>query len=205
MTGIGKTTFLLGLERRGAAVIDLEGLACHRGSAFGALGLCQLLTQKRFETLLWDRLRHIPPGTPVIVEGESKRIGKISLPGNMYDVMQKSVKIWAEASLETRVARLTAEYGLPAYREEMAAALERIRKKLGGDRYAELSGCLERWEMAPFMTGLIQGYYDKVYYKTREWEPDLKLSLEEFPAAEETMVAFLYERFGRNRVPGDTA
>ena len=117
MTGIGKTTFLLGLTGKDYSVVDLEGLACHRGSAFGELGLTQDLTQKRFETLLWDAFRRLPHGKPIIVEGESKRIGKVSLPGDMYEVMRESIKVWCEASLETRVGRLIAEYGRPEYRD----------------------------------------------------------------------------------------
>jgi tRNA 2-selenouridine synthase len=196
MTGIGKTPFILGLRGRGLAVVDLEGLACHRGSAFGELGLSQDLSQKRFETLLWDAFRTLPPDRPIIVEGESRRIGKVSLPGNMYEVMQGSVKVWCEASLRTRVARLTAEYGVPAYREGMTVALDRIRKRLGEEKYAEISGYLERWEMEPFMAELVRNYYDKVYYKTREWREDIAISLEDFAEAGDELAAFIRTRMG---------
>jgi tRNA 2-selenouridine synthase len=182
MTGIGKTTFLLGLPEE-YPVIDLEGIACHRGSAFGALGLRQTLTQKRFETLLWDAFRRLPADIPIIIEGESKRIGTVSLPGAMYEVMQQSFKIWCEASLETRVRRLIAEYGLPEYRTDMEEALTRIKKRIGVEKYTEIAGYLSRWEMAPFMEGLICNYYDKVYYKTRDWREDATLSLEDFTEA----------------------
>ena len=194
MTGIGKTTFLLGLTGKDYSVVDLEGLACHRGSAFGELGLTQDLSQKRFETLLWEAFRRLPHGKPVIVEGESKRIGKVSLPGDMYEVMRESIKVWCEASLETRVERLIAEYGLPEYREEMEGALLRIKKRLGGEKYAELAGFLSRWEMEPFMAGLIRNYYDKVYYKTRDWREDFTLSLEDYREAERELAEFLGER-----------
>ena len=194
MTGIGKTTFLLGLKSSDFSVVDLEGLACHRGSAFGELGLTQDLSQKHFETLLWDAFRKLPHGKPVIIEGESKRIGKVSLPGDMYEVMKESLKVWCEASLETRVKRLTAEYGIPEYREEMEGALLRIKKRLGGEKYAEISGYLSRWEMEPFMTELIRNYYDKVYYKTREWREDFTLSLEDYGEAERELEEFLGKR-----------
>ena len=197
MTGIGKTTFILGLKRIDASVVDLEGLACHRGSAFGSLGLVQDLSQKRFETLLWDAFRRLPAGRPIIVEGESKRIGSLSLPGNMYEVMQGSVKVWCEASLDTRVARLIAEYGRPEYRDGMAEALGRIKKRLGGEKYGEIAGFLSRWEMEPFMAELIRHYYDKVYYKTRDWTADAAISLEDYGAAERELAAFLERVFPR--------
>lgn len=194
MTGIGKTTFLLGLSSDNFSVVDLEGLACHRGSAFGELGLSQTLSQKRFETLLWDAFRRLPPGKPVIIEGESKRIGKVSLPGDMYEVMRDSVKAWCEASLSTRVGRLIAEYGMPEYRAGMEEALLRIKKRLGGEKYAEIAGHLARWEMEPFMTELIRNYYDKVYYKTRDWREDFTLSLEDYGMAARELEKFLVTR-----------
>ncbi len=193
MTGIGKTEFVLGIKSDHFTVIDLEGLACHRGSAFGELGLTQDISQKHFETLLWDAFRKAPAGRPVIVEGESKRIGKLSLPGNMYEVMQESAKVWCQASLETRVRRLIAEYGNPVYREEMAEALKRIGKRLGGDKCAEIAGYLERWELEPFTTELIRHYYDKVYYKTREWREDTVISLEDYKTAERELEVFVRE------------
>jgi tRNA 2-selenouridine synthase len=197
MTGLGKTRLLLEMEKSGkVTVIDLEGLACHRGSAFGELGLQQDLSQKRFETLLWDEFRKAPVGRPIIVEGESRRIGRISLPGNMYEVMADSVKVWCEASLETRVGRLIEEYGKPEYKDGMAIALSRIRKRLGGPMYEEILGHLERWEMEPFMEKLVVQYYDKLYYKHREWREELTLSLEDYAAAEHELLGFIRKRFG---------
>jgi len=189
MTGIGKTTLLGVLAGRGEAIVDLEGIACHRGSAFGSLGLSQEhLTQKRFETLLWDTFRKLPPGKPVYVEGESRRIGQMTLPGNLYEVMGESLKVWCTASLETRVRRLTEEYGLREYEQGLTESLLRIKKRLGGDKFAEIAGYLQRWEMEPFMTELIVSYYDKLYYKVREWQEDLTLSLEDFDAAADELV-----------------
>lgn len=183
MTGIGKTTLLQRLKERGRSTLDLEGLACHRGSAFGQLGLNQDLTQKRFETLLWDACRRAPEGEPLILEGESERIGRVSLPGDFYQKMAQGIRVWCHASLETRVARLIDEYGLPEYKEEMATALQRIRKKLGGKRCDELGENLEHWEMEEFMKGLVLDYYDKVYYKNRAWEADFDLCMEDFEQA----------------------
>lgn len=195
MTGIGKTPFLLGLRSDNLTVIDLEGLAGHRGSAFGELGLVQNLPQKHFETLLWDAFRRTPPGKPVIVEGESKRIGRLSLPGNMYEVMLESAKVWCDASMETRIRRLIAEYGRPDYRAGMEEALLRIRKRLGGDKYAELAGYLQQWDLEPFTAELIKHYYDKVYYKTRDWREDIAISLEDYATAEQELERFIKERF----------
>jgi tRNA 2-selenouridine synthase len=191
MTGTGKTEFINGLNPAQWATIDLEGIACHRGSAFGALGLEQDFTQKRFETLLWDALRVLPVGRPIVLEGESQRIGKYSLPGLLYQKMAESCRVWCHASIETRIQRLAAEYARPEYRVEMLEALERIRKKLGGPRYAELKSCLEGWDVEGVARGLIEGYYDRMYYKHRPWTPDLDLDLEDFRQAEAELKKFL--------------
>jgi tRNA 2-selenouridine synthase len=195
MTGTGKTEFILRLDPAVFTVIDLEGLACHRGSAFGSLGLSQELSQKRFDTLLWDAFRRAPADRPIVLEGESRRIGRINLPGTLYDVMRQSVKVWAFASLETRVRRLMAEYALPEYRQGMAEALERIKPKLGGEHHREILGYLTTWDMPRFMEGLIVHYYDKLYYRTREWTEDLTLSLEDYNTAAAELAAFARTRF----------
>ncbi len=183
LTGIGKTAFIHCLAGERCTVIDLEGLARHRGSAFGGLGQGSQPSQKHFESMLWNELRKGKRGMPVVLEGESRRIGMLSLPGNMYDVMAGSIKVWCEASIETRVKRLIEEYGRPEYRDGMAVALQRIRKRLGGPKYEEISGYLENWEMEPFMAALLTGYYDRVYYKTKAWTEDFTVSLENYGEA----------------------
>lgn len=190
MTGCGKTTFINGLGCQLWSTIDLEGLASHRGSAFGSLGLDKQPSQKRFDTLLWDAFRNLPTVKPIILEGESRRIGEITLPGCLYDVMAQSCKIWCSASLETRVKRVVDEYAHQEYREAIAAALERIRKKLGGVHYAELKKMLDLWDMPGVTRGLIQHYYDKLYYKHRPWTPDAEISLESFRQGENELHSF---------------
>ncbi|HEY3307684.1 MAG TPA: tRNA 2-selenouridine(34) synthase MnmH [Desulfuromonadaceae bacterium] len=194
MTGTGKTSFINGLDRESWGVIDLEGLACHRGSAFGEVGIVQGLSQKRFETLLWDAFRAAPPERPIILEGESQRIGKLSLPGRLYEVMATSCKVWCHASLETRIKRLSAEYARTEYQGPMAVALDRIKKKLGGKNYDELKGMLEAWDVEGLAKGLIELYYDKLYYKNRPWTPDITVDLEDFKTAERELVEFWSQR-----------
>jgi tRNA 2-selenouridine synthase len=190
MTGTGKTMFINGLNPDDWATVDLEGIACHRGSAFGALGLKQNFTQKQFETTLWNAFRMLPADRAIILEGESQRIGRYSLPGRLYQKMAESSRVWCHASLETRVQRLTGEYARPDYRDAMVEALERIRKKLSGPRYVELKHLLEEWDVAGVARGLIEGYYDRMYYKHRPWTPDLDLDLEDFTRAEAVLKEF---------------
>jgi len=190
MTGTGKTEFINGLDSSQWGTIDLEGVACHRGSAFGALGLAQDFTQKHFETLLWNAFRRLPANKAIVLEGESQRIGKYSLPGSLYQKMADSCKVWCHATIETRIERLSVEYARPEYKGEMLEALERIRKKLGGTRYAELKSGIEGWDVEGIARGLIEGYYDRMYYKHRPWTPDLELELEDFRQAKSELEKF---------------
>jgi tRNA 2-selenouridine synthase len=184
MTGSGKTEFLQQLPQERYTTIDLEGLARHRGSAFGSLGLGEQPPQKRFETLLWDAFRKAPADRPIVVEGESKRIGRVTLPGDLYEVMAASTKIWCTVSVATRVKRLSAEYAREEYRQPMAVALERIQKKLGRTQYSELQHKLAAWDVPGIAQDLIEQYYDKLYYRVRKWEPEGTISLEEYTEAE---------------------
>jgi tRNA 2-selenouridine synthase len=190
MTGTGKTEFINGLDCSEWGTIDLEGIACHRGSVFGALGLRQDFTQKHFETVLWNVFRCQPADKAIVLEGESQRIGKYSLPGSLYQKMAESCKVWCHTSIKTRIARLSAEYARPEYRDEMLEALERIKKKLGGPRFAELKTCIEEWNVDCIARGLIEGYYDRMYYKHRPWTPDLELELEDYGQAKSELKKF---------------
>jgi tRNA 2-selenouridine synthase len=194
MTGSGKTTFINGLDQQKWTSIDLEGLACHRGSAFGSVGLDQSLSQKRFETQLWDQFQRAPVDRPIVLEGESPRIGKIALPGNLYEVMAAGCKVWCVTSLDTRVQRLAVEYAREEYRAPMAEALDRIKKKLGGQRHAELAALLAAWNIEGLGRGLIEYYYDKQYYKNRPWTPELELDLEDYSEAERLLSKFWKSR-----------
>ncbi len=189
MTGSGKTEFLNQLPQKKYTSIDLEGLARHRGSAFGSLGLREQPPQKLFESVLWDAFRRAPADRPIVVEGESKRIGRITLPGNLYEFMAESTKVWCDVSVETRVKRLSAEYAREEYRQPMAQALERIRRKLGGPQYEELHQKLDNWDISGLAQGLIEHYYDKLYYRVRKWEPRGTISLEDYDGAERELAA----------------
>jgi tRNA 2-selenouridine synthase len=72
--------------------------------------------------------------------------------------------------------------------------LDRIRKKLGGTQYAALKEMLEKWDVAGVARGLIELYYDKLYYKHRPWTPDLEIDLEDFCEGERTLHFFWENR-----------
>jgi tRNA 2-selenouridine synthase len=88
-TGSGKTRLLHALAAEGAQVLDLEALACHRGSVLGALPDTPQPSQKRFDTLVWERLTKFDPAQPVFLESESARVGKLRVPDSLMARMRE--------------------------------------------------------------------------------------------------------------------
>lgn len=167
LTGVGKTGFLHRLRDRGHPILDLEALANHRGSAFGALGLGPQPGQKMFEALLWDEMRQISPQGYVLSEGESRFIGKCLLPLSVYQSLQREESLWLTASLDTRIERLLSDYpAASADRELFRAPILALRRRLGGEAVNRLLSMLdsERWhELARELMLL---YYDPLYRHT---------------------------------------
>jgi len=109
-TGSGKTRLLEALAAQGAQVLDLEDLANHRSSVLGAIpGLAQP-SQKHFDTLIWDRLRHFEPERPVFVESESKKVGNLSVPISLMETMRSSPCLNLQLNDMERVALLLEDY-----------------------------------------------------------------------------------------------
>jgi tRNA 2-selenouridine synthase len=109
-TGSGKTRLLQALERAGAQVLDLEDLACHRSSVLGLIPGQAQPTQKRFDTLVWDRLRGFDPQRPVFIESESKKVGNLAVPAALIEAMRASPCLRLELPDDERVALLLEDY-----------------------------------------------------------------------------------------------
>ena len=167
LTGVGKTRLLKMLQTMGYPVVDLEGIANHRGSAFGNLGLAPQPSQTYFEALLWDEMRRIPPDGYALAEGESKHIGRLILPARVYAALQVETSLWIEAPIETRVRITLDDY--PA-RDELKEAFLRplalIRPRLGGENHDRLLGYLEAGRWDDLARELMLLYYDPLYRHT---------------------------------------
>jgi tRNA 2-selenouridine synthase len=168
LTGVGKTRLLWRLREEGYPVLDLEGMASHRGSAFGNLGLPAQPTQKAFEALLWDALRRVPPGGYALAEGESRHIGRLALPLRVYEALQTETSLWVNASLDYRVRVILDDYpARDGLKEAFARPLQALRPRLGGETTARLLELLERGEWEPLVRQLMVLYYDPLYEHTR--------------------------------------
>ncbi|HCM76591.1 MAG TPA: tRNA 2-selenouridine(34) synthase MnmH [Cytophagales bacterium] len=160
-TGSGKTEVLRALRQRGEQVLDLEGLAKHKGSAFGGLMMPPQPTTEQFENNMFEQLLNLDIFKPVWVEDESIAIGKIFLPADFWTNMRQSPVVMLEVEKETRVKRLVNEYG-HADTEDFIESMKRITKKLGGQNFKEAKEKLVENKMSKVMEILLT-YYDKAY------------------------------------------
>ena len=165
-TGCGKTEILRELKERGENVLDLEGLARHRGSLFGGVGMDAQPSQKTFESELMESFKSFKPG-PVFVEGESSRIGSINLPNPLMKAMAKSEKIFLiEDTGERRIERIKSDY-LKGYgphkKEEIISAFENLKRYISGERYENYLKLLDEENFDFIIEDLIIKYYDANY------------------------------------------
>ncbi len=178
LTGVGKTYYLHRMEEQGYPVIDLEGLANHRGSAFGNLGLPPQPNQKMFESLLWDQLRKVPCDGYALAEGESRYIGRVALPVRVYQSLQIETSIWLNASLESRVKNILADYpAVDQLKEEFTLPIRALKDKLGRDTMNRFLQLLEEGNWSELVSELMVNYYDPLYRHTlpeRRVEIDLE-------------------------------
>lgn len=162
-TGTGKTELLHALRAAGHQVLDLEALANHNGSAFGALGHAPQPTTEQFENLLAGQLQHLDPTRATWVEDESRTIGRITIPDEFWKQMQTAPAVVLQAGMDYRCRRLVAEYGRFT-QAELSAALQKIERKLGGLAYRQAQEALHAGDLHT-VAQLTLNYYDKAYAK----------------------------------------
>lgn len=161
MTGSSKTHILRNIRGKGRQVIDLEGLANHKGSAFGALGQPPQPSSEHFANLLFDEWKKTDRDQPVWLEDESQNIGTVFMPQAFYALMQESPAIILLLSLEKRLPRLIEEYSL--YPPEMLKnSVNKISRRLGGDSTRDALNAIDSGDFAKAIEITLR-YYDKAY------------------------------------------
>jgi len=161
LTGSGKTRILGEMRKQGEQVIDLEGLANHRGSAFGSLGMPPQPTSEHFANLLFEEFRTIDRSGRLFLEDESRNIGTVFMPDEIYDTIRNSHVIAVMSGAAVRMPRLMEEYGEfdPIL---LIGALQKISKRLGGDNTREAVEAVGRGDIGSAVE-IVLRYYDKSY------------------------------------------
>ena len=163
-TGSGKSRLLGALKRAGAQVLDLEELAAHRGSVLGNLPDRPQPTQKMFESLLLQQLSGLQPGTPVYVEGESKKIGELHVPDALMERMRASPCILVDTGVDVRVELLLDEYRhFLSDRDALNKQLDCLVALHGRERIAEWKSIADWREL---VRRLLVEHYDPAYRRS---------------------------------------
>lgn len=167
-TGSRKTQILAELKAQGLGTVDLEALAAHRGSAFGYLpakdgslsGVEGQPTQEQFENDLGAELIKSPADKPLLIEDESRLLGRLHIPDPLWHQMRSAPVFVLEWPIEKRIEHLLEIYNAPE--EAIRANLKSIHKRLGMERYKEALTAISEGRRAD-VCRIVLDYYDRAY------------------------------------------
>jgi tRNA 2-selenouridine synthase len=160
-TGTGKTDLLLAMRQMGEAVVDLEGLANHRGSSFGGLGLPPQPSTEQYENRLAASLSAIAGKSPIWLEAESAQVGRCRIPAGLWRQMGKAQAVEIQRPMAERVEQLVAVYGSQE-QDALRLATERIARRLGPQRTATALEAIATQDWAAACRQMLD-YYDRCY------------------------------------------
>lgn len=167
-TGAGKTDILKILKDNGKDVLDLEGCANHRGSVLGSVGLGEQNTQKTFESLVYNSLKNRKTDI-VFVEGESRKVGKDTIPKSIYDAMNQGVNLCIDTDIEIRVDNILKDY-VHGTDDELKTSINFLKKQLGNKAIDKYIDMIDQDEYRKVIKELMIKYYDPHYeYKDRKY------------------------------------
>jgi tRNA 2-selenouridine synthase len=162
MTGSGKTDLLHALKASGEQILDLEGLANHKGSAFGWIGEAPQPSTEHYENLIAQALRGMDHSRRIWVENESRSVGKVFVPDAVWAVMCNAPLVHLEIPLSARVDNLVKTYVDGDNKQALIDSFEKIQKRLGGQH---LNAALESLKADDYAAAaeIALTYYDKTY------------------------------------------
>ncbi len=166
-TGSLKTAILERLHTR-VNVIDLEGCARHRGSLLGDLPGIPQPTQRGFETALVSELDALLPERPTLLEGESRKIGTVSIPNGIWDQMRAAEPIWLEIPRAVRTRNILEGYREYKQADLMDARLGKLDRYLSRQTVAAMRADLVAGDWAGLVDKLLEHHYDPLYRRAAE-------------------------------------
>jgi len=160
-TGSGKTEILHKLREMGEQVIDLEGIAHHKGSSYGAIGQLPQPSTEHFENELYAQWRQLDPTRRVWVEDESRSVGRCLIPDAVWMQMRHAPLVLVDMDKAARIERLVREYACFDL-SLLYEATHRIEKRLGGQHHKAAIAALDQKDFAT-VADITLTYYDKAY------------------------------------------
>lgn len=165
-TGSGKSRLLTALAQNGRQVLDLEGLAQHRGSMLGRLPELAQPSQKRFDSTLLQTLQEIDPARPVYVEAESNKIGLITLPPALVAAMHQGECLLVETPLEKRVEGLLEDYLHYVKNPQLLIAhMQNLHRFHGEKQLQHWTSLIQAGDFATMVGELLSLHYDPSYLR----------------------------------------
>lgn len=167
VTGSGKTEFLRQLAQQDHQVIDLEGLAHHRGSLLGNEPQGDQPSQKMFESTLWKTLSRMTPDRPVYLESESKKIGRLQVPDALMTAMRESPCVELTPTTEERVTFLCQDYQHFFHTpEQLKAQLSKLKALVGSQTLEQWESMIDHADWRGLVSALLQEHYDPTYHRS---------------------------------------
>jgi tRNA 2-selenouridine synthase len=166
-TGCGKTRLLHALASAGQQVLDLEAIACHRGSLIGALPDQRQPTQKLFDSMLLDALRKFDPARPVWLEAESKKIGNLQLPDALHEAMHRTTPLHISAPMPERVRLWREDYA--HFVEDPVGMVEKLaplKPLIGGEELATWRSLAAAGQVNELFERVMRNHYDPCYERS---------------------------------------
>ena len=158
LAGSGKTELIKQL----VPSIDLEGLAQHRSSNFGAIGL-NPREQKLFESLLFAKLKELEGEKLVFVEGESHKVGKVFIPNSIFTAMKKGIAVRVNCSIENRAKQIVKDYFTHGEEDKIREIIVYLKPHLTKKVVENLLKLMDEKNYSEVSKILLQDYYDSKY------------------------------------------
>lgn len=195
LTGVGKTDLLLRLAQEEMPVLDLEGLARHRGSVYGKIGLFPSPSQKFFESQITHVLKKACERGFVLVECESRRVGNLIVPPPVMTLIRQGTGILLYSSMENRVQRIKEVYAGRLEQDTVALqkATSALVKKLGRNQVETLNALLAEKKVEPVICFMLKYHYDPLYNypDSPSAEYDLCVNIDDLEQALQTVRHFI--------------
>lgn len=160
-TGSGKTDILKEIEKLGEQIIDLEQLAHHKGSSFGAIGQLSQYSTEHFENVLHQKILTLDTSKRIWIEDESRNVGSCYIPHTFFNQLRIAKVAFIDVPKSIRIERLVKEYAF-CDPQLLVEATDRIKKRLGGQHHKAALEALDAKDYAA-VADITLTYYDKAY------------------------------------------
>ncbi|WNB90287.1 tRNA 2-selenouridine(34) synthase MnmH [Bacillus sp. NEB1478] len=166
-TGAMKTKLLENLQQEGYPVINLEKMAGHKGSIFGGIGE-EAASQKMFESRLYERLKKIQQSSCLIIESESKRIGRVIVPQFLLEGKFSGTRIHVQVPFSMRVNYICEVYNPSLHEEQIEEAINKLTKRISPLIMSDIQAAVSNGDYEKVVSHLLESYYDPKYDYAKE-------------------------------------